>query len=156
MSLKETIEKDFITAFKSKDTNAKAALSSIKAAITVAEKASSAWSSTDAEVIKIINKGIKQREESIKMYELACRTELVNKESDEICVLRKYMPAQMTEQEIEFACKTIIDEMKKNSPYTDAAINPKTLMGKTMGEFNKRHQGMADISVVKNIIEKII
>ena len=55
MSLKETIEKDFITAFKSKDTNAKAALSSIKAAITVAEKASSAWSSTDAEVIKIIN-----------------------------------------------------------------------------------------------------
>ena len=46
--------------------------------------------------------------------------------------------------------------MKKNSPYTDAAINPKTLMGKTMGEFNKRHQGMAEISVVKNIIEKIL
>jgi uncharacterized protein YqeY len=90
------------------------------------------------------------------MYELACRQELVNKEADEICVLRKYMPAQMTEQEIESACKTIIEEMKKSSPYPDAAINPKTLMGKSMGEFNKRHQGMADISVVKNIIEKII
>jgi len=156
MIIRERIEADFITAFKAKDVNAKAALSSIKAAITIAEKNNGTWIATNEEIIKIINKGIKQREESIKMYELACRQELVNKEADEICVLRKYMPAQMTEQEIEFACKTIIDEMKKNSPYTDAAINPKTLMGKTMGEFNKRHQGMAEISVVKNIIEKIL
>jgi uncharacterized protein YqeY len=156
MIIRERIEADFITAFKAKDVNAKAALSSIKAAITIAEKNNGTWIATNEEIIKIINKGIKQREESIKMYELACRQELVNKEADEICVLRKYMPAQMTEQEIESACKTIIEEMKKSSPYPDAAINPKTLMGKSMGEFNKRHQGMADISVVKNIIEKII
>ena len=82
MNLKERIEADFIIAFKAKDENAKAALSSIKAEITKAEKATPNFVATDDEVIKIISKGIKQREESIKMYELACRDELVNKETD--------------------------------------------------------------------------
>lgn len=148
MSLKETIEKDFITAFKSKDTNAKAALSSIKAAITVAEKANPSWAPTDDEVIKIINKGIKQREESINLYELACRDELVNKEADEIYVLRKYMPAQMTETEIESEIKIIMSVI-------DAGGNRNKLIGQTMGSFNKKFQGRADSSTVKNIIEKL-
>jgi uncharacterized protein YqeY len=148
MSLKEKIEKDFITAFKSKDVNAKAALSSIKAAITVAEKANPSWVATDDEVIKIVNKGIRQREESINMYELACRDELVRKEADEICVLRSYMPTQMTETEIESEVKIIMSVI-------DAGGNRNKLIGQTMGTFNKKFQGRADSSAVKNIIEKL-
>jgi uncharacterized protein YqeY len=148
MSLKEKIEKDFITAFKSKDINAKAALSSIKAAITVAEKANPSWVATDDEVIKIVNKGIRQREESINMYELACRDELVRKEADEICVLRSYMPTQMTEAEIESEVKIIMSVI-------DAGGNRNKLIGQTMGTFNKKFQGRADSSAVKNIIEKL-
>jgi uncharacterized protein YqeY len=148
MSLKEKIEKDFITAFKSKDINAKAALSSIKAAITVAEKANPSWVATDDEVIKIVNKGIRQREESINMYELACRDELVRKEADEICVLRSYMPTQMTETEIESEVKIIMSVI-------DAGGNRNKLIGQTMGTFNKKFQGRADSSAVKNIIEKL-
>jgi uncharacterized protein YqeY len=148
MSLKETIEKDFINAFKSKDVNAKAALSSIKAAITVAEKANPSWLATDDEVIRIINKGIKQREESINMYELACRDELVRKESDEISVLKKYMPTQMTEAEIESEIKSIMSVI-------DSGGNRNKLIGQTMGSFNKKFQGRADSSIVKNIIEKL-
>jgi uncharacterized protein YqeY len=148
MSLKETIEKDFINAFKAKDSNAKAALSSIKAAITVAEKANPSWTPTDDEVIKILNKGIKQREESINLYELACREELVNKEADEICVLRKYMPTQMTETEIESEIKIIMSVI-------DAGGNRNKLIGQTMGSFNKKFQGRADSLTVKNIIEKL-
>ena len=84
MSLKQQIHADFITAMKARDENAKAALSSVKAAITNAEKVDGFGDLSDDNVIKVIIKAIKQREESVKMYELACRDELVRKESDEI------------------------------------------------------------------------
>lgn len=150
MSLKETIEKDFIIAFKAKDENAKAALSSIKAEITKAEKSTPYFIATDEEVIKIINKGIKQREESIKMYELACRDELVRKETDEICVMEKYMPSKMNPQEI---ANALIEIMQG---FRGVITNPQALMGKTIGEFNKRYQGRADIGEVKEIVNKLV
>jgi hypothetical protein len=150
MSLKETIERDFINAFKAKDSNAKAALSSIKAAITIAEKANPAWVASDDEVIKIISKGIKQREESIKMYELACREELVQKETDEICVMQKYMPSKMNPQEI---ANALIEIMQG---FSGVITNPQALMGKTIGEFNKRYQGRADIGEVKEMVNKLV
>lgn len=150
MNLKERIEADFITAFKAKDENAKAALSSIKAEITKAEKATPNFVATDDEVIKIISKGIKQREESIKMYELACRDELVNKETDEACVLRKYMPAQMTPQEIADALTGILNQL------SETIKNPQALQGKTIGEFNKRYQGRAEVGAVKAILADLI
>lgn len=149
MTIKEKIDADYISAFKSKDANAKAALSSIKASITVAEKNNSSWVATDDEIIKIINKGIKQREESIKMYELACRTELVEKEKDEMDVLKKYMPAQMNFNEISDALVEIIQSFS-------TITNPQALMGKTIGEFNKKYQGRADIGTIKEIVNKLV
>jgi uncharacterized protein YqeY len=150
MTIKEKIDSDYISAFKSKDANAKAALSSIKASITVAEKGNASWVATDDEIIKIINKGIKQREESIKMYELACRQELVDKERDEMEVLRKYMPAQMTPQEISDALIAIMQG------FSAVITNPQALIGKSIGEFNKQYQGRADIGTVKNIINELV
>jgi uncharacterized protein YqeY len=150
MTIKERIHEDFIIAFKAKDENAKAALSSIKAEITKAEKSTPYFIATDEEVIKIINKGIKQREESIKMYELACRDELVRKETDEVCVLRRYMPAQMTEQEIGDALTQIMQG------FAGVITNPMALQGKTIGEFNKRYNGRADIGAVKEVLSKLI
>lgn len=150
MTIKERIHEDFIIAFKAKDENAKAALSSIKAEITKAEKSTPNFIATDEEVIKIINKGIKQREESIKMYELACRDELVRKETDEVCVLRNYMPAQMTEQEIGDALTQIMQG------FAGVITNPMALQGKTIGEFNKRYNGRADIGAVKEVLSKLI
>jgi uncharacterized protein YqeY len=150
MTLYEKIQKDFIAAFKAKDENAKAALSSIKAEVTKAEKASTGFVATDDELIKILNKAIKQREESIKMYETANRPELVQKESDEAAVLRNYMPAQMTEAEIELALREIIRDMSV------VITNPQALMGKSIGEFNKKFQGRADVAVVKSIVTKIV
>jgi uncharacterized protein YqeY len=150
MKLKERIEADFITAFKAKDANAKAALSSIKAKITEAEKANPAFIATDDEVVKIINKAIKQREESIKMYETAGRQELVQKEADEAAVLRNYMPAQMTAQEIADALTGILNHL------SETVKNPQALQGKTIGEFNKQYQGRADIGTVKSILTDLI
>jgi uncharacterized protein YqeY len=150
MIIKERIDVDYITAYKAKDTNAKAALSSIKAAITVAEKNNGTWIATDDEIIKIINKGIKQREESIKMYDLANRPELTKKESDEIAVLRTYMPSQMTPQEIVDALTEIMQG------FAGVITNPQALQGKTIGEFNKRYQGRAEIGMVKSVLANLV
>jgi uncharacterized protein YqeY len=150
MTLKERIEADFITAFKAKDTNAKAALSSIKAKITEAEKATPNFVATDEEVVKIINKAIKQREESIKLYETAGREDLIQKEADEAAVLRNYMPAQMTAQEIADALTGIMNQ------FAETIKNPQALQGKTIGEFNKQFQGRADIGTVKNILASLV
>ena len=150
MIIREQINADFITAMKAKDEVAKMALNSIKAAITNAEKGNGTWVATNEEVIKIISKGIKQREESIKMYDLANRPELVAKEQDEISILKKYMPAQMSEQEITLALKEILQD------FSVTIKNPQALVGKTIGEFNKKYQGRADIGTVKMIVNQLV
>lgn len=150
MTIREQINADFVTAMKAKDENAKMALNSIKASITNSEKASPTWIATDDEVIKIVSKGIKQREESIKMYDLANRPELVAKEQDEISILKKYMPAQMSEQEIVDALTGIMQG------FAGVITNPQALIGKTIGEFNKQYQGRADIGTVKMLVNSLV
>jgi len=150
MTIREQINADFVTAMKAKDENAKMTLNSIKASITNSEKASPTWIATDDEVIKIVSKGIKQREESIKMYDLANRPELVAKEQDEISILKKYMPAQMGEQEIVDALTGIMQG------FAGVITNPQALVGKTIGEFNKQYQGRADIGTVKMIVNQLV
>lgn len=150
MSIKQKIHEDFISAMKAKDDNAKAALSGIKAAITNAEKAEGVVDLSDDDVIKVITKAIKQREESINMYELACRDELARKERDEMRVLRAYMPERLTEQEIGDALKEIITNLSAT------ITNPTALQGKTIGEFNKKYNGRADIKDVKEILSKLV
>jgi len=150
MKIKEQIQSDFVTAMKAKDESAKSALSGIKAAITLAEKTDGSTDLSDDAVIKVLTKAIKQREESQKIYEDAGRPELARKEADEAFVLRRYMPAQMSPQEIGDA---LIEIMKS---FSNVVTNPMALQGKTIGEFNKRYNGRADIGTVKEILSKLI
>jgi uncharacterized protein YqeY len=150
MTIKEQIQKDFITAMKAKDENAKAALSSIKAAITVVEKADGLGDLSDDSVIKVITKSIKQREESARIYSDAGRPEMAAKELLEINVLSDYLPAQMTPQEIGDA---LIEIMQS---FSGVITNHQVLTGKTIGEFNKKYNGRADIGTVREILSKLI
>ncbi len=150
MMLKEKIQESFLIAFKAKDETAKSALSSIKAAITIAEKQDGLGDLSDDNVIKLINKAIKQREESQKIYEDAGRDELARKECDEASVLRAFLPKQMTPQEITDVLTEIIQG------FSGVVTNPQVLIGKSIGEFNKRHQGKADIGTVKEIVTKLV
>jgi uncharacterized protein YqeY len=150
MSLKAKINAHFLTAMKAKDADAKAALTSIKAAITVAEKQDGLRELSDGDIIKIISKSIKQREESISIYEKNGRQELADKEAAEAAVLRNYMPAQMNEAEIELALREIIQDMSV------IITNPQALAGKSIGEFNKKYNGQADVATVKNIVTRIL
>lgn len=150
MTLKQKIQADFIDAMKAKNETVKAALTSVKAAITVAEKATGSTELTDPEVLKIITKSVKQREESYKIFTEAGRDELAKKEYDEFLVLSQYMPAKLSEEQIETEVRAII------TSFAEAVTNPQALIGKTVGEFNKKFQGQADIAVVKSIVTKIV
>jgi uncharacterized protein YqeY len=148
MTLKEQIQKDFITAMKNKDESTKSALSGLKSKITEAEKVNGSELSDD-DILKIINKGIKQREESIRLFIDGGRPELAVKESEERIVLMNYLPAQMTDEEIEITVREIIVGLP-------TMTNANALSGKTMGEFNKKYQGKADSKRVLEVIKKII
>lgn len=148
MTLKEQIQKDFITAMKNKDEVTKSALSGLKSKITEAEKVNGTELS-DAEIFKVITKAVKQREESIRIFNEGGRPELAVKESEEKLVLMNYMPTQMTDEEIETAVREIIIGLP-------TMTNANALSGKTMGEFNKKYQGRADSKRVSEIIKKVI
>ena len=149
MTIKKRVNADFLSAMKNKDNDAKTALSSVKAAITLAEKSNPNVEMTDADFLKIINKAIKQREESIEIFEKNGRHDLAAKESAEASVLRNYMPAQMSDKEVE----EVLSEIMKS--FKNVITNKQALIGKTIGEFNKKYQGRADIGTVKKISSQI-
>ena len=146
--LKETIQADFVTAMKEKNSVAKTALSGLKAKITESEKANGNQPLNDNEVIKVITSCIKQRKQSADEFTKGNRLELVENELNEIKVLENYMPKQMTEEEIEAEVRTIVQTF-------DVQDNRLRVIGQTIGQFNKKFTGMADIETVKKIVEKI-
>jgi uncharacterized protein YqeY len=146
--LKQQIQSDFLIALKERNERAKLAINGLKTKITEAEKLNGSQVSDD-DIIKIINKSIKQREESRDIYEKAGRKELAKNESTEIDVLRKYLPKQMTLNEIENELKIIVNSFN-NIP------NKTIVLGKSIGEFNKKFNGMANITDVRTILEKLL
>jgi uncharacterized protein YqeY len=149
-TLKEKIQTDFVVAMKTKDETTKRTLSSFKAKITEAEKANKNTELTDNEVIKVLNSAIKQRKQSYDEYVKYGRIELANAEMDEIEVLKNYRPKQMDNSEIETAVREIVVEMN------GVVTNPQALIGRTIGEFNKKYTGLADIEKVKSIVNKVL
>jgi uncharacterized protein YqeY len=136
MSLTEKISADIITAMKGGN---KVALEAIRAAKTAfllakSEKGSNAVLSPDEE-LKIIQKLVKQRRESADIYKTNNRMDLYEKEVAEADVLEKYLPAKMSETELEAALKNIIERIGAKSPSD---------MGKVMGIATKELAGKAD------------
>jgi uncharacterized protein YqeY len=150
MSLKEQIQKDFLVAMKTKNDNAKSALSGLKAAITLAEKVDGVENLTDDGVTKVLIKAIKQREESLEIYQKAGREDLYTKEANEAAVLRNYLPKQMATQEIREALIEIFEHFKQTT------TNISALQGKSIGEFNKKYNGRANLNEVKEILNELI
>jgi uncharacterized protein YqeY len=150
MSLKEKINADFITAMKEKNAVAKMALSGLKTKVTEAEKMNGNSELSDQEVLKVITTAIKQRKQSYDAFMLGNRNDLATKEQEEMKVLEVYLPKQMTEDEIGIAVREIMFN------FDGVITNPQALIGKTIGEFNKQYQGMADINLVKTIITNLV
>lgn len=136
MSLTEKIAGDLINAMKAKD---KVALEAIRAAKTAfilarSEKGADSVLSQEDE-LKIIQKLVKQRRESAAIYKENNRSDLYEKEVAEADVLEKYLPAKLSEAELEKALKDIISRIGAKSPAE---------MGKVMGFATKELAGKAD------------
>lgn len=150
MAIKKQIQGDFIKAMKAGDQNAKAALSSVKAKITEAEKTKANVELEDKDIIAILSTAIKQRKQSYDAFMVGGREEMANKEYDEMLVLQKYMPAQMSDAGIKTVVEPIINTFK------DSGLPERAIIGKTIGEFNKNYKGQAEAMDVKRIVEQLI
>jgi len=149
MSLKKQILEDFKKAFKEKDLVAKSVLAMLKSEIANAEieKGMRENGLDDAGVVAVVKKMIKQRKDSIEQFEKGGNSEMAENEKAELAVLEKYLPEQMSVEEIEVKVKEIIEKVGATG-----AGDLGKVMGAVMGELGAE----ADGNTVREIASKLL
>jgi len=150
-TLQNKINADYIIAWKGGEATkvTKAALNSLKNEITKAELTDKGKVVlTDDDVLKVITKAIKQRQDSIAQFEKGGRADLVAAETAEMLVFQSYLPAQMTEAEIEAGIRAIIPTL--------GGVPSNVLPGKTTGAFKQKYNGQYDMATFKKILDRIL
>lgn len=148
MSLEQNISNDIKAAMLAKNEVALRSLRAVKAAILLANTASGAKDALSSEdEIKILQKLVKQRKDSLDIYEKQNRPELAAKEKEEIEVIEKYLPAQLSEEELKETISNIITQ-------TGAASAAD--MGKVMGVANKQLAGRTDGKTISAIVKELL
>ena len=150
MSLKKQIEDKLNTALKAKDKNTYPTLRLIVSAIKDAEIAGRSKGQKeikDPDVIGILKKMIKQRNESCEVYKKAGRTELLESETKEINVINTFLPKQLNEEETKKICEEVIKSVGASSMKD---------MGKVMGVLKTKHADTLDFSKVSGIIKGLL
>ena len=148
MALEQQIQEDIKAAMKAHDAVATAATRAIKGEILI-YKTSECGSKevTDADILKMIQKLIKQRKESAEQFVAAGRQELADNELAEAAVMEKYLPKQLSEAEVEEKVKAIIAEVGATSIKD---------MGKVMGAANKALAGQSDGRTISTVIKRLL
>ena len=147
MSLETIIQKDLITAMKAKDEIGLRGIRAIKAAIMLAKTDGSGTEINEAFEIKLLQKLVKQRKDSLSIFEQNGREALAQTEREEIEVIERYLPKKLSEAEIEAIVKNVIAET--------GATGMKD-MGKVMGAANKIVAGQAEGAVISAIVKKLL
>nr|MBC7613168.1 GatB/YqeY domain-containing protein [Pseudopedobacter sp.] len=147
MSLETTINQDIKTAMLAKDETSLRSLRAVKSALLLAktEKGASTEITEDAE-IKVLQKLVKQRKESSEIYKTQNREDLYQIEIDEIEVIEKYLPKQLSQEELNTYIKSLIEKLNVSSVKE---------MGKIMGVANKELAGKADGKAISETIKGI-
>jgi uncharacterized protein len=143
MSLKDRITEDMKSAMRSKETARLSALRLLLAALKQRE-VDERITLTDADVVAVIDKMIKQRRDSISQYEAAGRQDLADAEKFELGVLQGYMPQPMAENEIEAAIDAAIAQ---------TAAKGAQDMGKVMAALKPALAGRADMGKVSAVVK---
>ncbi len=148
MELEKQIQSDMVAAMKAKETVRLAALRGIKAAILLARTSEgSGGEVSDADIVRIIGKLVKQRKESAEIYAQQNRPELAENELAEAAAMEVYLPKQLSEAETESELAKIIAEVGASQPSD---------MGKVMGVATKRLAGQADGKLISAIVRKLL
>ena len=148
MKLFETINADYIAAYKAKDAVAKSALSGLKAKIQDAEKAKHAGPITDDLVLKAIISAAKTRTQSIAEYEKAGRNDLVDTEKAELAVIEKYLPAQLNPEGLRSAVLEVLATIPEGPA-------PKRI-GMATGAMNKKFAGQFDNANLQEVLKELV
>lgn len=148
MGLKQQIDNDIKKAMLAKNKEELEALRAIKSLILLAEtdKGSSGDISSDVEN-KLLQKAVKQRKESAEIFQQQGRKELADKENFQLEVISRYLPKQLSEEEVVGALKEIIQQVGAKGPQD---------MGKVMGNATKALSGQADGKLISELVKKLL
>ena len=146
MSLKEQLKEDLKTAMREKEVVKRDSIRAINTMIKQIE-VDERKDLNDEDIIKLIQKGIKQREEAITQYAAASRDDLVAKEQEQIDVFMLYLPTQASDEELETGMKEIIAQT--------GATTMKDI-GKVMGVASKKFAGIADGKRINEMVKKLL
>ena len=149
MSLEKKIEEKLNESLKNKDKSVFPTLRLVISAIKDFKIASKTREQDlkDQDVISILKKMTKQRNDSCEAYKKAGRDDLLKKEQEEISILSNFLPKQMTEEETKKICQNVIKQIEAKSMKD---------MGKVMGVLKKDYGDVLDFSKVSNLIKEIL
>ena len=147
MSLETQIQQDIKSAMLAKEKTRLESLRAVKAAILLAKTADGSESIADEAVVKIIRKLVKQRKETAQIYRQQTRPELADNELAEASYMEVYLPAQLSEAELEAELKKIIARVGATQP---------SEMGKVMGAATKELAGKADGKMISALVKKLL
>ena len=147
MSLENRITEDLKNAMKNKDQVALRGIRAIKSAILLFKTDGSGNTLDEAAEIKLIQKLVKQRQDSLDIYKSQNRPDLAAVEEEEIAILMHYLPKQLSEEELTVILKGIIAEVGATSAKE---------MGKVMAAANAQLAGKADGKTISTIIKKLL
>ena len=135
-------------AMLAKDEKTVRSLRAIKAAIIIAKTAEGAGGEIkEAEEIKLLQKLVKQRKDSLEIFTQQNRSDLAVREEEEIAVIEKFLPQQLSPEELKTEISRIINETGASSPAE---------MGKVIGLANKQLAGRADGKTISGIVKELL
>ena len=148
MALKTQIEADIKQAMLARDKDSLRALRGIKALILLEETKEGAQEELKPEdELRLLTKAAKQRRDSLEIFTQQNRPDLADAEQAELTVIERYMPKQLTAEELEAAVKQVLAETGAKGPSD---------MGKVMGAANKALAGKADGKAISNVVKELL
>ncbi len=147
MSLEEKINADIKTAMLSKDRATLESLRAIKSAILLEKTSKAGGELTEASETAMLQRLIKQRREAADIYQCQNRDDLRDAELQQVAVIERYLPEQLSAEEVEKALRQIIEQTGANGMKD---------MGQVMGMATKQFAGKADNKTVSEMVKKML
>jgi uncharacterized protein len=148
MSLEQQVMAELKTAMLAKDEKTVRSLRAIKAAIILAKTSEGAGGEIkEGDEVKLLQKLVKQRKDSLEIYQQQSRTDLAQKEQEEIEVIEKFLPKQLSSDELKAVIARIIEATGAASPAD---------IGKVMGAATKELAGKADGKAISAVVKELL
>lgn len=147
MSLTDQINNDLKEAMKAKDKETLTALRAIKSQLLLAATDKGGGESSEDAGIKMLQKLVKQRKESAELYKTQGRNDLADPELAEAAIIEKYLPKQLSAEELKPIIQAIIEKVGSAGPQD---------MGKVMGAASKELGGKADGKTISTLVKQLL